>query len=465
MRELAEKDGIVRKQSSMCIPISDFLPDETGKIPQLPEDKVQQFLKDTAARHCQDTQKQENQQSSQHISSFKIKNVLSSLGGGKVVPASGEEEKKEVEYVVGLGEKDYKPPLCGEIPFSTQVDSTSVAQFATVHNVKYNEHLMRFFVDKVWALPRPDVIISVAGGAKYFKLSAGHKDRIMKGMMEGTRNLKPWFITGGTDAGVMKYVGEARAKYNPHAPLIGIAPLGALKGFSKLWRICQEESKFVKETDRFGKETDRWRWTSKEDGDAQSSAENSDCMSRCFAGHEKQVSQASHPLPDDWEWDSKLGSWLRPNHDATSPISSNNLVLSHDKLVEMDELDRKQSKQQKPGQKKPAPSTIVEPNHSHFIFVDHDGVESAFGKELEFRAAFESCESLWRVSLSPVSLVSLCASRQSDTALPRRRVERQERLCLLSLYPPPPSCLLPQSYETALFCHLVMACCDECMPC
>jgi hypothetical protein len=285
-----------------------------------------------------------------------------------------------------------------------------VAQFATVHNVKYNEHLMRFFVDKVWSLPRPDVIISVAGGAKYFKLSAGHKDRIMKGMMEGTRNLKPWFITGGTDAGVMKYVGEARAKYNPHAPLIGIAPLGALKGFSKLRRICQEESEFVKETDD---SSGRWRWTSKEAGDAHSSAEKSDCTSRCFAGHGKQVSQASHSAPDDWEWDSKLGSWLGPNHDATSPIPSNNLVLSHDKLVEMDELDRKPSKQQKSGQKKPAPSIIVEPNHSHFIFVDHDGDESAFGKELEFRAAFESCESLCRVSLSPGS----CASTQRDTPL------------------------------------------------
>ncbi len=408
MRELAEETGIFRKQSSIChaIPATDFLPD---KIPQFLEDNgVQKFLKDTGATwHCQDTQKQKSQHSSLHKSSFN--NMLFSLGGGKVVPASGEDEKEETEHVVGLGEKDFKPPICGWIPLSTQGDNTSVAQFATVHNVKYNEHLTRFFVDKVWALPRPDVIISVAGGAKYFKLSAGHKDRIMKGMMEGTRNLNPWFITGGTDAGVMKYVGEARAKYNPHAPLIGIAPLGALKGFSKLRRICQEESEFVKETDD---SSGRWRWTSKEVGDAHS-AEKSDCMSRCFAGHGEQVSQASHSAPHDWEWDSKSGSWLRPNHDATSPISSNSLVLSHDKLVEMDELDRKQSKQQNPGPKKPAPSTVVEPNHSHFIFVDHDGVESAFGKELEFRAAFESCESLCRVSLSPGS----CASTQRDTSL------------------------------------------------
>ena len=137
MRQLAEETGIFRKQSSMGHTISDFLPDESGEIPQLPEDKVQKFLKDTGAWHCEDTQKQENQHSSLHKSSFK--NVLFSLGGGKV---TSEDEKKETEHLVGLDEKDFKPPLCGEIPFSAQCDSTSVAQFATVHNVKYNEHLM-----------------------------------------------------------------------------------------------------------------------------------------------------------------------------------------------------------------------------------------------------------------------------------------------------------------------------------
>ncbi len=378
MRQLAEETGIFPKQSSICHakPATDFLPvlqlastslscnspRQNDKIPQCLEDNgVQKFLKDTGATHCQDTQKQENQNSFMHKSSFT--KVLFSLGGGKVAP---EEGKKEVERVVGLGEKDFRPPLCGEIPFSTQGGRTSVAQFATVHNEKYNEHLMRFFVDKVWALPRPDVIISVAGGGGYFKLSAGHKDRIMKGMMEGTRNLKPWFITGGTDAGVSKYVAEARAKYNPHAPLIGIAPLGALKGFSKLRRICQEESEFVKETDD---SSGRWRWTSKE------------------AGDERWKVSKAYSAPDVWEWHAKSGSWR---------CSYDNLVLSYDKLVEMDEI--------KPNRF--AYSVEVQPNHSHFIFVDHDGGKSLFGEELAFRAAFESCESMCRVSLSPVSLPS-----------------------------------------------------------
>ena len=42
------------------------------------------------------------------------------------------------------------------------------------------------------------------------------KDAILRGLFDGTKDLKPIFITGGTDAGIMKYVGEARAKFNPN---------------------------------------------------------------------------------------------------------------------------------------------------------------------------------------------------------------------------------------------------------
>jgi len=39
----------------------------------------------------------------------------------------------------------------------------------------------------------------------------------MKGLFDGTKDLKPMFITGGIDEGIIKYIGEARAKYNPSA--------------------------------------------------------------------------------------------------------------------------------------------------------------------------------------------------------------------------------------------------------
>ena len=85
-----------------------------------------------------------------------------------------------------------------------------------------------------WQLKRPDVIISVTGGAADFDLSTEESDRIFKAMMDGTRSLDAWFVTGGTNAGVMKYVGEFRRQYNPTAPLIGITPLGIISGLETL---------------------------------------------------------------------------------------------------------------------------------------------------------------------------------------------------------------------------------------
>ena len=48
------------------------------------------------------------------------------------------------------------------------------------------------------------------------------------------------FITGGANAGIMKLVGEARAKYNPSAPLIGVTMLPGLAGGVQLRRLFQE---------------------------------------------------------------------------------------------------------------------------------------------------------------------------------------------------------------------------------
>jgi hypothetical protein len=85
-----------------------------------------------------------------------------------------------------------------------------------------------------WKLKRPDVIISVTGGAEDFDLSTEEKDRIFKAMMDGTRSLDAWFTTGGTNAGVMKCMGEFRTKYNPTAPLIGVASLGVISASETL---------------------------------------------------------------------------------------------------------------------------------------------------------------------------------------------------------------------------------------
>jgi hypothetical protein len=102
-------------------------------------------------------------------------------------------------------------PWCGT--FEADGASTDV-KFLTVNVPKageaedffnsYNPHLIRYYLERVWNLNRPDVIITVTGGAMAFDMSTEDKDKIMKGMMDGTRNLDAWFITGGTKSGIME---------------------------------------------------------------------------------------------------------------------------------------------------------------------------------------------------------------------------------------------------------------------
>jgi hypothetical protein len=59
------------------------------------------------------------------------------------------------------------------------------------------------------------VIITITGGSTNCNWPSTSKDMFMKGIMD-TRALKPIFITTGSDSGFIKYVGEARAKFNPN---------------------------------------------------------------------------------------------------------------------------------------------------------------------------------------------------------------------------------------------------------
>jgi transient receptor potential cation channel subfamily M protein 2 len=64
-----------------------------------------------------------------------------------------------------------------------------------------------YYVENVWELPRPKLLISVTGGAEDFPLSRA-KENVLYKLMEAARKTHAWIVTGGTDAGIMKYVGE-----------------------------------------------------------------------------------------------------------------------------------------------------------------------------------------------------------------------------------------------------------------
>ena len=63
------------------------------------------------------------------------------------------------------------------------------------------------FVETVWNLPRPDLIMNITGGAMDFPIST-ELQHVLNDLMDISRNTNAWIITGGTRAGIMKYFGK-----------------------------------------------------------------------------------------------------------------------------------------------------------------------------------------------------------------------------------------------------------------
>ena len=117
--------------------------------------------------------------------------------------------------------------------------------------------LMMQFLEKYWRLHSPEVIISVTGGAQVhtsranatrppapfcllvpghlcshiavqdFELSPRLQNMFDRGLVSAATAAKAWVITGGTNTGVMKLVGNAMHTHQADAPVIGIGPWGA----------------------------------------------------------------------------------------------------------------------------------------------------------------------------------------------------------------------------------------------
>lgn len=93
-----------------------------------------------------------------------------------------------------------------------------------------NPHLLRFYVEKVWKLQPPKLLISVTGGAKGFDLAAGPKRQLLAGLEQLGGMDDVWMITGGCAEGVMKYVGEARKHMDKKVPVFGFATWNTVQG-------------------------------------------------------------------------------------------------------------------------------------------------------------------------------------------------------------------------------------------
>lgn len=90
------------------------------------------------------------------------------------------------------------------------------------------------FMQHVWKMEMPSVIFSVTGSAKEFALRPKFRDTFMSSLLNATRSTNAWIVTGGSDSGIMKLVGDTLARDRQMQTALAIASWGAVHGRTEL---------------------------------------------------------------------------------------------------------------------------------------------------------------------------------------------------------------------------------------
>jgi hypothetical protein len=103
------------------------------------------------------------------------------------------------------------------------------------------------FMQEAWQMDMPSVIFSVTGSAQEFTLRPKFRDTFMSALLNATRSTNAWIVTGGSDSGIMKLVGDTLARGKQMETAVGIASWSAVHGRTEL---SPSESKAQKELKR-----------------------------------------------------------------------------------------------------------------------------------------------------------------------------------------------------------------------
>lgn len=84
------------------------------------------------------------------------------------------------------------------------------ARYIRVSNDTNPYDMLKYLTDEQgFSMNAPKLIISVSGGAKRFSVDDKTKKAIKKGLIKAAKSTNAWIITGGTNVGVMRLVGDA----------------------------------------------------------------------------------------------------------------------------------------------------------------------------------------------------------------------------------------------------------------
>ncbi|XP_065175195.1 transient receptor potential cation channel subfamily M member 2-like isoform X2 [Sycon ciliatum] len=105
----------------------------------------------------------------------------------------------------------------GFVQFTGEASSapSSTSYYARVSASTSDAVLLDLLLNR-WQLPQPDIIISVTGGARTNDLSEDMRNRFRKGLVKVGMASNAWLVSGGTNTGVMKLVGDVVQEHTVH---------------------------------------------------------------------------------------------------------------------------------------------------------------------------------------------------------------------------------------------------------
>ncbi|KAJ8253025.1 hypothetical protein GJAV_G00208300 [Gymnothorax javanicus] len=98
----------------------------------------------------------------------------------------------------------------GDISFDGQ--GQKMGKYARVSTDTSTDDLYQLMTEH-WKLRPPNLLISVTGGAQNFYMRARLKEMFRRGLIKVAQTTGAWILTGGTNTGVMKHVGQAVRDY------------------------------------------------------------------------------------------------------------------------------------------------------------------------------------------------------------------------------------------------------------
>ncbi|XP_072049892.1 transient receptor potential cation channel subfamily M member 2-like isoform X2 [Amphiura filiformis] len=128
----------------------------------------------------------------------------------------------------------------GNVTFTNNGNKAKYVRLADDTNPKLILELLR----RKWKLDTPELVISVTGGRKNFKLNPEEKRQFQRAIKEVSQSKKTWILTGGTNCGAARCAGKAFVAhhYSPRqfltrkgsATYIGISPWGYVENTDRL---------------------------------------------------------------------------------------------------------------------------------------------------------------------------------------------------------------------------------------